>query len=86
MCGPYVCSFPAAHDHIPGTRWKCPGCGTTYRLTRPKRAWPWRNWAAPHGHWLLAPLTRRELRARARAALADTPWVVPGMGWMGWRR
>lgn len=52
-CRPYVCPFPAAADHGAGDRWTCPNCGTEYRLTRPKPERPWRNWSAPHGHWML---------------------------------
>ena len=49
--GPYVCPYPEASEHRPGERWTCPGCGARYRLTRPKRDLPWRNWSASHGYW-----------------------------------
>jgi len=52
--GPYVCPYPEAFSHQGGDRWTCPGCGSRYRLTRPKPERWWRpRWAAPHGYWKL---------------------------------
>lgn len=53
-CGPYVCNFPGAALYSPGELWRCPRCGTVYRLTRRKPQRFWRNWSAPHGHWVVA--------------------------------
>lgn len=52
--GPFVCAFPEARETAPGARWTCPHCRTRYRLTRPVPRRPWRNWAAEHGHWVIA--------------------------------
>jgi hypothetical protein len=51
--GPFVCPYPKTWDHKAGDRWTCPGCGARYTLSRPKPPRFWRNWDAPHGHWLL---------------------------------
>jgi len=58
-CDLWVCPYPRAEFQKPGTHWTCPNCGTEYRLTRPRKERWWRNWYAPHGHWVLAhPLER----------------------------
>lgn len=61
--GPWVCPYPKACEHRPGDRWTCPGCGSRYRLTRPKPERWWRNWCAPDGHWKLAFRDRIVMRA-----------------------
>ena len=59
QCGPWTCPYPKPATVGRGTRWTCPDCGTTYRMTGRKRSLPWRNWCAPHGHWVLPWWGRR---------------------------
>ena len=53
MCEPFVCAFPDPRGYRWRARWACPRCGTVYlRGRRAPTRW-WRNWAAPHGSWVL---------------------------------
>ena len=51
--GPWLCRYPEVGVTPAGARWTCPGCGTRYRMTKPVKERPWRNWSAPHGHWVM---------------------------------
>ena len=50
--GPWICDYPQPNAMKAGTRWRCPECGTLYRLTRPRKQRFWRTWYAPDGHWI----------------------------------
>lgn len=80
LCGPFVCAFPCPHCARQASTkrfptWRCPYCGTTYVLSRPKPRRPWR----PHpdaaaGYWRLPLLgIFRHGATPPVAAAASTP-------------